>query len=751
MSHHIDNRENPIALWSFNEGQGDTTKESITGTIDQIQFALKKGRFQQPVNPMWREGIAKEALLFDGYSTFIQRSHTDIAQLVNALTITAWIAPRTYDFGAEQRLSAIVNQHDRELCQGYVLGLYRHGSWSLQLGLGNEWVEVWSNEHPIPRNEWSFIAATYDKASADLKLYLNGIEVASHHTRAADITPYNGDFLIGRNNKGMILAESFTMNNYDGLLDELAIYNCALSASDILRKYHTDLIEHGGGVPELPPEDLVHIRQLRSNDRHRPQYHLSAPAHWMNEPHAPIYFNGLYHLFYQYNPQGPFWHYIHWGHWVSEDLVHWRDLPPALYPEQDIDPDGIWSGSAAYDEHGYPVLFYTAGNFAATPNQSVGMARSTYPDDGDNDLKRWEKHPVPIVEQEPDIGLYGEFRDPFVWKENDLWIMLVGTGTGSEGNGGTAVVYTSTNLTTWDYRGPLYVSDYQQYPHLGTAWELPILLPLRRNEETTDKYVFLISPWGPGAKVEVIYWIGTWDSANFRFIPDQEEPQLIDVGDFHFTGPSGMVDPRTGRTILFTIAQGERTPEIDYDCGWSHGAGLPVSLTLREDGRLGVQPITEISRLRDRALLSIQDQTIEEVNDHLATIKGDMLEIVIEFQPLTATVYGISLRRSPEGEEQTIIAYDQTSQQLLVNRERTTLDTRERSNGIQGGSLFLEGESLKLHIFIDKSLIEVYANGLKSLTTRAYPSRMDANGLLLWADGGLRILSMNIWEMTAAF
>ncbi len=742
----------PMAHWLFDEGQGNTTKESIKGIEDQIQFALSKGRFQPPLNPIWSNGISGKALLFDGYSTYIQRPSSEVTQPVDALTITAWIAPRTYDFGAEQRLSAIVNQHNKEWCQGYIFGLYRHGSWSLQLGLDHEWVEVWSYEHPIPLNQWSFVAATYDKASAMLKLYLNGSEVASHNlSKPASITPFNGDFLIGRNNNGMNLAESFTMNNYNGMMDELVLYNCALSASQISTAYHSYLKPYGGEIPVLPPEDLVQIRQLRADDRHRPQYHLSAPEHWMNEPHGPIYFNGQYHLFYQYNPQGPFWHYIHWGHWVSDDLVHWRDLPPALSPERDIDPDGIWSGSASYDEFGNPVLFYTAGNLAASPNQSVGMARSTYPLDGDNDLKQWVKHPVPIVVQEQGIGLFGEFRDPFVWKEDDQWIMLVGTGAVPEGNGGTAVVYTSGNLMDWDYRGPLYISDYHKYPSLGTAWELPVLLPLKRNNENTGKHIFLICPWGPGAKVEVIYWIGTWDNTNCRFIPDHEEPQLIDVGDFHFTGPSGMVDPRTGRTILFTIAQGERTPEIDYDCGWSHGAGMPVSLTLRDDGRLGVQPIAEINRLRGRQLLSLNNKNMNEVNQLLTDIHGDMLEIMIEFQPITAAKYGISLRRSLEGEEESIIYYDQTEQQLCVNREKTTLDLRERTNGVQRGSLQLNGELLKLHILLDRSLIEAYANGLKSLTTRVYPSRMDANGLKLWSDGEMQILSLEIWEMNSAF
>ncbi|MDQ0877342.1 beta-fructofuranosidase [Paenibacillus sp. V4I3] len=741
----------PIAYWSFDEGQGRIAHDPYSGNGDSIQYALTKGRFQPPQDPVWRKGIRGCALLFDGYSTWLQRPADQCPSLSGALTITAWIAPRSYDFGDERRLAAIVNQHDRERCEGYIFGLSRHGSWSLQLALGEDWVEVGCYDHPLPKGVWSFVCATYESVTGLLKLYLNGCEVAvkQHSKKDTLITTSQEDLIIGRNNKGVILAEAFTMNMFDGLMDELCLYDLAMSEDDIARAYRDYLSEHGGAAPAIPYEDLAISRANFAQDRHRPVYHLTSPGHWMNEPHAPIYFNGQYHLFYQFNPNGPFWHYIHWGHWVSEDLVHWRDLPAALAPEPGLDPDGIWSGSAAYDEHGYPALFYTAGNNACSPNQSVGLARTTYLRDGDIDLKTWVKHPEPIVVQEPGVGYFGEFRDPYVWKENEEWIMLVGTGI--EGQGGTAMVYRSANMTDWTCEGPLYVSNYQKYPYLGVVWELPVLLPLKRNGEETGKHILLISPWGPEAKVEVNYWIGRWEGARYRFIPDHEEPRLIDVGDFHFTGPSGMVDPITGRSLLFTIAQGERTPEIDYDCGWSHGAGIPISLTLRKDGLLGIEPIEEIRQLRGMELLNVRDLSLDEANENLQHIRSDTFEVELTFGSEAEHQYGISLRRTPDGEEETVLFYDQDRERLGVNRNKTTLDTRERTTGIQEGLLELQGEPLQLRVFVDRSLIEVYANGLKSLTTRAYPSRLDALGLLLHGDRDIRITSMQMWEMKPAF
>ncbi|MFD1775873.1 GH32 C-terminal domain-containing protein [Paenibacillus rhizophilus] len=744
----------PIAYWTFDEGQGNQAADSVSGQADTIQFALSKGRFQAPRDPVWAEGIKGKALSFDGYSTFIRRLAPQTVEPAENLTVTAWIAPRTYDYGAEKRLAAIVNQHNREKKEGYILGLFKHGAWSFQAGADGEWYEIWSSE-PIPLHRWSFVSAVFEGSDGRISLYLNGRKTAETVlNQPLKITPCSADLLIGRNNNGVVLAESFIMNHFDGWMDELVIYDSALTDADIHRQYEQDLLPYDGVIPSIEREAMEIPRPYFAADRHRPQFHMNPPGHWMNEPHAPLYFGGQYHLFYQQNPNGPFYHHIHWGHAVSPDLVHWRDLPTALSPEEGLDPDGIWSGSAAYDPHGMPVLFYTIGNNGETPNQSIGLAQSAYPADGDNDLITWIKHPSPIVRQERGAGLFGEFRDPFVWREEGIYYMLVGTGAGGEEEGGTALVYVSSDMLDWECRGPLYISDYAKYPYLGKAWELPVLLPLPlegQEAASSGKHVLLISPWGEGAKVEVNYWIGVWNPETCRFTPDDEEPGLIDVGDFHFTGPSGMVDPRTGRSLVFTIAQGERTPEIDYDCGWAHGAGMPVSLFLRADGRLGVEPVEETALLRGRRLLSAAGSSLEGINRQLAEISGDMLEIILSFNSCQAEQVGVSLRRSPDGAEETVIRFSRPEQRLEVDRTKTTLDERERTRGIQGGHLPIGEETLRLHIFVDRSLIECYANGLKSLTTRAYPSRLDALGLLLRADGPVEQVDMEVWEMTPAY
>ncbi|UQZ32806.1 glycoside hydrolase [Paenibacillus sp. PK3_47] len=739
--------------WAFDEGTGAGTMESVTRTLDDVHYVFNHAEFTNPCTPLWRQGVTGSGLHFDGYSTYIAHPARGKGghEFLPALSIGVWVAPRTYEWGQDGKLAAIVNQHNKNAKQGYLLGMFRHGSWSFQAGLeGGKWAEIWSPDGcELPKSEWSYLNAVFNGDEGEMKLFLNGSEIASAAVpRGSRIAAAaDTDLLIGRNNHSSRLAEVFSLHMFSGIMDELKIYNRALSNEEVAASYQEVLDSVLGGVrPLVNYDDIKLDRTPLLQDRHRPQYHVSPPAHWMNEPHAPVYFDGQYHLFYQHNPQGPYFHHIHWGHWVSEDLVHWRDLPIALAPEKDqLAPDGIWSGSASYDEEGLPVLFFTAGNDSASPNQSVALARSTYSEDGDPDLVKWIKHPEPLIVQQKGMGAFGDFRDPFIWKDENGWYALVGSGM--EGGGGAALAFASEDMLNWTYKGSFFEADIQKFPYLGPIWELPVLLPLGADKQGEYKHLLLVSPVGPGADVEVFYWIGQLDQDNLAFLPDQEEPQLIDVGDFHFTGPSGMVDPKTGRNIVFTIAQGDRTSELEFQSGWAHNGGLPLSVYLREDGRLGIEPIQELQSLRGEHRLSLRDKSLADANDLLRDIQGHMLEIQLELAPGSATKLGIKVRRTPDGAEETLLYYDWKESMLLADRTLTTQHPGEKCKGIQGGKLELSGENLQLHLYLDRSMVELYANGLKSLTTRVYPSRQDALGLELWGDGEALVKSLDIWEM----
>lgn len=753
------NGKGNIFYMNLDEGTGKKAIEEVSGLEHDVNYVFNNARYMNSKDPRWTpRGVKGGALLFDGYSNDIEVKAKDTLPVSDALTIEAWVAPRSYEWGDGNKLSAIVNQSDQDKAEGFALGMYRHGTWSMQAGIGGQWIQVWVKDHPLEKYKWNYIAATFDKAEGKIKLYLNGEEVASQATPLnVPITSSAADLIIGKNNKPVELAGLFSYNMFCGLIDEVKLQNQALTGQEILAEFESVKALHGGVVPDIPNGDIDEDPGVFDGDQHRPQYHAMPPQNWMNEAHAPIYYNGKYHLFYQHNPQGPYWHQIHWGHWVSDDMVHWENVRPALAPEAGtLDPDGTWSGSAAYDRNGNPVLFYTAGNDSLSPNQRTGLA--TPADLSDPKLEKWVKYPNPVTEQNGN-GIHNEFRDPFVWydKEVDKWYQLVTSGL-QDFSSGTALVYVSDDMYNWEYKGPLYVSDRSLYPELGTVWELPVLLPLGKDSAGQQKYIFMVNPHEKPEQVppsddvqrdvEVFYWIGTWDRDHFKFIPDQDAPSKMDVGDGYLTAESGMVTP-DGRTVVYSMVQNVRTPQAEYQAGWAHNLALPVSLSLDAHDELRIQPIEELQSLRGAKVVDFADKNMQAANQLIRSVKGDMLEIVMEIDPGDARKFGLKVRRSDNGQEETLIYYDKSNGTFNVDRTKSSIDPDVRVDGIQGGAVDLDGENLKLHIFLDRSVIEAFANDKKKLTTRVYVGRYDSLGLQVWADNDITVKSMEVWNMNA--
>lgn len=736
-----------IAHWSFDEGTGDVTLEEASGSADAVNYHLLEGSHQPPRAPLWRsDGIRGASLLFDGYSTWLERPASATPVPTKELTVDTWLAPRNWEHGDEGRLSAIVAQADREAKEGYLFGTYRHGAWGLEFGTGDAWHQLLSDQL-LPLNEWSHITATYDSATGDINLYLNGrLSAHSHIDPGQEIRPHNGPLMVGRQEHGTWLY-GFRLNMFSGVLDELTVSGEVMIAESVARHHEADIAALGGN---LPTADVAISREELQADSERPQFHAAPPGHWQNEPSGPLWYDGQYHVFYQSNPRGPYWNHIRWGHLVSTDMVHWRDAADAVIPERHgNDPDGAWAGGSAIAGDGTPVIFYTAGDDRESPNQRIAMARSTVAIDGDRDLNSWEKGSI-VVNQEAGQGIPGEFRDPFVFRDGNTWFMLVTSGI--EGEGGTALVYSTTDpslASGWTYRGPLFVGDYSAYPEAGRVWELPNLLPLGNG-----KWVFIINP----AKMSrdeyqsrtTRYWIGSWDPAAARFTPDHLEPRLLDIGG-HFTGPAGFVTP-DGRSVLFSLAQGRRTAQIDAKSGWAHNMGLPIELSLGADGDLQYQPISELNALRQNPIVDLVDASMDEANAALAEFASDSYEVEVVLSSEEANEIGLSVRRTPDDAERTRIYYKRSEQEFTVDRTASTLNP-DLEKGFHLARVPVDG-GFTLRVFVDRSLIEAYLDGRQSITTRAYPTRSDAMGLQVWANdkaSTVRVERLRVWPMTSAY
>lgn len=471
--------------------------------------------------------------------------------------------------------------------------------------------------------------------------------------------------------------------------------------------------------------------QPAGNDPQRPRYHFLPPANWLNDPNGLIHWNGEYHMFYQYNPNGPFHGTIHWGHAVSADLVHWEHLPIALAPEPGTpDEDGCYSG-VAVDDGGVPTLVYSGNRKGA---QRACLATST---DG---LLTWQKHPDNPVIAAPPPGLHlVEFRDHSVWREDGTWYQLMGAGI--EGQGGTALLYRSNDLRSWEYLHPLLIGDQQRFTPIwtGSMWECPDFFMLQ------DRHVLITSVWDKNQLHYSAAFVGRYRDQ--RLVPDVE--QKLDYGDQYFYAPQSFTDAQ-GRRIIFGWVHEGRSAEAQMATGWSGVMSLPRVLSLGPDGHVCMQPAPELVVLRGTqthcAAITVPAGQLVVVPD----VSGDTLELLVELEPPREGLCGIVVRCSSDGAEQTQIKYDAALHQLIVDRTHASEDPTTDHN-LHVAPLTLDpDEPLRLHIFLDRSVLEVFANQRVSITSRIYPTRDDSLGVALLAERGeARLLSLDAWQLQA--
>ncbi len=478
------------------------------------------------------------------------------------------------------------------------------------------------------------------------------------------------------------------------------------------------------------------LRRQMADDPHRPRYHFTPPANWMNDPNGIIEWDGKYHLFYQHNPYAAVWDNMHWGHAVSSDLLHWTDLPVALSPTADgPDEDGCWSGCAV-DDNGVPTILYTGvrGDWTLPHNQRVCLAT------GNVDLTSWEKYAGNAIIAHPPDGLrVAGFRDPFVWREEDCWYMAIGAGI--QDVGGAALLYRSRDLYRWEYLHPMCVGDKHDETGLwtGSVWEVPQLHCLG------DKHVLLATVWDNDPLYSV-YFTGSY--RNRRFIP--ETVQKLDFGDRHYYAAHAILDSQD-RHIMWGFIGESRSTEAQQAAGWSGAMALPRELALRDDGKLAIRPVQETEMLRGEHQRLTKMELTAASGDMRIDLPGDALEIAAEIDPADAEECGIKVRCSPDGQEETIVFYDRARKRLGVDRRRSTLVQRGGvSPGLQEGAFELApGEALRLRVFVDCSVIEVFANDYACLTSRVYPSRSDSTGVRVYSRGATRINSLDIWRLSS--
>jgi beta-fructofuranosidase len=233
---------------------------------------------------------------------------------------------------------------------------------------------------------------------------------------------------------------------------------------------------------------------------------------------------------------------------------------------------------------------------------------------------------------------------------------------------------------------------------------------------------------------KTLYFVGTFQDHRF----DAQHQGVVDDGGY-FYAPQSFTDD-LGRRIMFGWLWEGRDESAQRAAGWAGVMTLPRVLVRRSDGALGVEPAPELRALRRSHTNQLEDA------------RGAALEIVAEFVPGTATPFGLKVRCAPDGSEQTLIAYDPGTGWLSIDRERSSLDSSVHREPHGTHVNLSEGENLTLQIFVDHSVVEVYANSKACLTTRIYPTRADSVGVEPVArDGSAHLQNLDIWEMAAVW
>jgi beta-fructofuranosidase len=443
----------------------------------------------------------------------------------------------------------------------------------------------------------------------------------------------------------------------------------------------------------------------------------------MNDPNGLIQWEGQYHLFDQYNPFAAVWGTIHWGHAVSDDLVHWRDLPIALAPTPGTaDEYAVFSG-CAFDADGVATIMYTG---VRKPEGEPRIERPCLATSTDDSLVTWEKYagnPV-IASPPPGLDVLG-FRDHGVWREGDTWYQIIGSGIRDVG--GTVLLYRSTDLLHWEFVHPICVGDRNQ---TGEMWECPDLF------KSGERHVLLVSPV-PLRKT--LYFVGTFDEHKF----ETQHQGVLDDGGYLYA-PQTFTDSQNRRVMFGWLWEG-RAESAQVAAGWAGVMSLPRTLEARADGTLAVAPVAELRALRGQH--AGHDSTTLSATTPLE-LQGAALEIVADLLPDRATQVGLNVLCSPDGSELTSIVYDPGSGWLSIDRSRSSLDPSVQREPHGTHVALADAEHLVLHVFVDHSVVEVFANGRACLTTRVYPSRADSVGVELFARGGpAQLDKLDVWEM----
>ena len=458
----------------------------------------------------------------------------------------------------------------------------------------------------------------------------------------------------------------------------------------------------------------------------RPEFHLSSRIGWMNDPNGFSYYQGKYHMFYQYHPYSTIWGPMHWGHAVSEDLLHWEYLPAALAPDELYDCDGCFSGNAIELPDGKQLLMYTGvrkerqkdGGFAEVQVQCIAVG------DGMN-YEKYEQNPVLDETDLPEGGSRYDFRDPKLWREEDGTYCCI-TGNRPADGSGQILLYTSDDAFSWKFKKVL-IENHGRY---GKMWECPDFF------ELDGSHVLLTSPQdmlpenfefhnGNGT----LCVIGSLDRDTYDFT--EENVQSVDYG-IDFYAPQTVLAP-DGRRIMIGWMQNWDTLGFRLkDHPWYGQMSLPRELSVK-NGRLYQKPLRELEDLRHNKV-EHKDVVFSDIIT-LDGINGRLIDLELVIRPEDGEdIYKKFAVRFAQNEKyHTSFSFRPYESILKIDRKfsgsrRAIIHQRRCKVNSQNGEL-------KLRLIMDRFSVEAFVNDGEHVMTATIYTDQAADGISFFADG----------------
>ena len=476
-----------------------------------------------------------------------------------------------------------------------------------------------------------------------------------------------------------------------------------------------------------------------NREKYRPAYHHTPLWGWMNDPNGMFFKDGVWHLYYQYNPYGSKWQNLSWGHSSSKDLVNWDTHPVA------VEPDGlgmVFSGSCAVDSgntagygHDAVVGLYTS----ADASQTQSLVWST--DNGET-FRSYAANPV--------ITLESEARDPNMFWDKDAkqWVLLLAHALEHE-----MLVFTSPDMKEWTLRSSFGKGVGAQ----GGVWECPDLfrLPVVGSNEAKWMLVCNLNPGGPFGGSATQYFIGDFDGTTFKADVDADgniPTKWMDYGKDHYA------------TVSWSDAPDGRRTAIGWMSNWQYAAEVPtmqfrsantlpreIGLFKGSDGQIYASsaPSPELTALRHRLTFSVKKANIGSKARvyELPAVNGGVCEILFDVDARKSR--NVEIRLGNADGEKVLMLYDVAAHTLSFDRrESGIVDFSQDFPAVTVAPTFETGNRISLRIFIDRSSIEVFGNGGRFVMTNLVFPQNPYTALSISSEGGnARIENLRIYSI----